>query len=275
MSLTKADGTVSADRSSYVVSPMISLPSTDERNNGNIIPKEDSDRISTQLNKIEEGGVHPRRPIEYSRENDTNGAARGGNFNGGRSGGDREGEGGGDSPDATKIRSNSSDSAALDLIVQQLSLQHHAELSATSFYIKRDTLDESSSGYNNGFTESRTSMGRSSTLDHANNIPQSPRISIVFRNTTDRLESSASYAMQGRQSDLDCNSDSNSQRSVDIDIASKLVEAITGTGTGTGNASSRSSVRLTLSRTIPENQGMVGRSYVRIREDFFFLKNDS
>ena len=273
MSLTKADGTVSADRSSYVVSPMISLPSTDERNNGNIIPKEESDRISTQLNKIEEGGVHPRRPIEYSRENDTNGAARGGNFNGGRSGGDREGG----SPDSTKIRSNSSDSAALDLIVQQLSLQHNAELSATSFYIKRDTIDESSSGYNNGFTESRTSMGRSSTLDHANNIPQSPRISIVFRNTTDRLESSASFAMQGRQSDLDCNSDSNSQRSIDIDIASKLVEAITGTGTGTGTgkASSRSSVRLKLSRTIPENQGMVGRSYVRIREDFFFLKNDS
>ena len=254
-----------------MVSPLVPLP-TDEKGNRDTttttISKDDGSSSSSSsssssaattahANKIEEEGVQQRRPSSYNSGSSMDASAL---PNGGSSSGDRIGDGGGGSPETVKVRSSSADSTALDLIVQQLSLQHNAELSASSLYIKRDTIDESgnynsnnnNSNSNNGERRSGSIISRSSNVvDHASGVLQSPRISIVFRNTSDRFESSsASFIAQG-QNDADSNCDSNSQRSVDI--ASRLVEAITGSGTASG----RGSVRLTLSRTIPENQGMV------------------
>jgi hypothetical protein len=232
---------------------MVSLP-TDEKGSGSIIiPKEVSGSTTALANgeKIEE-----RRLIHEQSS-----------YNGGGSSSSSSsldasafpisgGEGGGDSSGTIKVRSSSTDSTALDLIVHQLSLQHSAELSASSRYINRDTIDENGNyNNNNNSSSSNDEIRGSSTISRLSNVDntgvlQSPRISIVYRNTSDRFESCASYLAQDLN-DCDSSCDSNSQRS--IDIASRLAEAITGNGTASG----RGSVRLTLSRTLPENQGMV------------------
>lgn len=241
MSIRKADTAAAAansDRTSFVVSPMVSVP-TEEKSS------ESTTTAIANGEKIEERRrIHSLDALAFPITG---------------------GEGGScDSPGAVKVRSSSADSTALDLIVHQLSLQHTAELNASSRYTHRDTIDENGTfNSNTNCDEMRGSstISRLSNADNNNNnnnnyttgALQSPRISIVYRNTSDRFETSASYIAHGTIDDGESSCDSNSQRS--IDIASRLVEAITGNGTASG----RGSVRLTLSRTLPENQGMVAQ----------------
>eukprot|EP01036_Dinobryon_divergens_P024381 gene24382-32827_t len=243
MSLKKADtaaaAAASSDRNSYVVSPMITFPLDEKGSGSTIIPKEVSGSPTTTIANGEK--IEERRRIHEQSSLDASAFPISG------------GGGGSDSPGTVKVRSSSADSTALDLIVHQLSLQHSAELSASSRYINRDTIDENGHFNSNNCDEIRgSSIISRSSCNVDTGVLQSPRISIVYRNTSDRFESSASYVAQGLN-DGDSSCDSNSQRS--IDIASKLVEALTGNGTASG----RGSVRFTLSRTLPENQGMVAQ----------------